>query len=379
MNSGVNVKRRLLRAGEWTGERGRQLFRRSPRVAVATMVVLGLLFWTAGLSAAWLAYDVGIDLPQRDAIGDLSQMDQATTIFDRHDKPVFTIFKEQRLEIGLNDVSKHVINAVLSAEDHRFYDHEGVDFVRVAGAIFRNLRAGRKAEGGSTVTQQLARTSFLSSDKTYRRKLKEIVLAAQIENTYTKDEILALYLNKVYFGDGLYGIEAAARGYFAKPARDLSIAESALLIGLIKSPSSWAPTINMDRAVARRNIVLETMRDAERITPQEFDRAKREPVKLKDGLSIHETFGLYYKEHVRQLLVDQFGWERVYQGGLKVHTSLDADMQRAAEQHVEEWLSKLESRPGFRHASRKKVVKSWTPESGKPDYLQAALMAADPA
>ena len=372
------MKRRLQNAGQKTGDWGRRMFRDRPRIALAALVIAGVLFWTAGLGAAWLAYDVGIDIPQRDQIGELGLMDQATTIFDRDGKPVFTIFKEQRLEIGLKDVSPNVIDAVLSAEDQRFYDHEGVDFVRVAGAIVRNLRAGRKAEGGSTVTQQLARTSFLSSDKTYRRKLKEIVLAAQIENTYTKDQILELYLNKVYFGDGLYGIEAAARGYFGKPAKDLSVAESALLIGLIKSPSSWAPTINMERAVARRNVVLETMRDNERITTDEYERARREPVKLKDGLSIHENFGLYYKEHVRQLLVEQFGWERVYQGGLKVYTALDPEMQRAAEQHVEEWLARLESRPGFRHDPRKAVLKEWSPEKGKPDYLQAALFAADP-
>ena len=372
------MKRRLVRAGEWTGERGRALFRRRPGLAVGVIVLLGLLFWTAGLSAAWLSYDVGLDLPQRDAIGEMGQMDQATTIFDRHDQPVFTIFKEQRLEVGLAGVSPNVIKAVLSAEDQRFYAHGGVDFIRVAGAIFRNLRAGRKAEGGSTVTQQLARTSFLSTDKTYRRKLKEIVLAAQIENTFTKDEILALYLNKVYFGDGLYGIEAAARGYFGKPSKDLTVAESALLIGLIKSPSTWAPTINPDRAIARRNVVLETMVDAGNITKAEYDAARREKLKLKDGLSIHENFGLYYKEHVRQLLVEQFGWERVYQGGLKVYTALDPGMQQAAEKHVEDWLDQIEARRGFRHKSREAALKGWTPEKGRPDYLQAALLAADP-
>ena len=354
------------------------MFSRRPRLAAAGLVIVGLLFWTAGLSAAWLSYDIAVDIPERDAIGEMGLMDQATTIYDRHDQPVFTIFKEQRLEIDLEAVSPHVIDAVLSAEDQRFYAHEGVDFVRVAGAIFRNIRAGRKAEGGSTVTQQLARTSFLSTDKTYRRKLKEIVLAAQIENTYTKDEILALYLNKVYFGDGLYGIEAASRGYFAKPSKDLTIAEAALLIGLIKSPSSWAPTINLDRAVTRRNVVLETMVDAGKITREEYERARKEPVKLKDGLSIHESFGLYYKEQVRQLLVEQFGWERVYQGGLKVYTPLDPDMQQAAEKHVAEWLARLEARPGFRHPSREEVLKGWTPEKGAPDYLQGALLAADP-
>ncbi|HEX6323788.1 MAG TPA: PBP1A family penicillin-binding protein [Vicinamibacterales bacterium] len=372
------MRERLTRAGEWTGDRGRRLFRRSPAMAVAGLVLAGLLFWTAGLSAAWLSYDVGIDLPERDAIGEMGQMDQATTIFDKDDNQVFTIFKEQRLEIDLKDVSPNVIKAVLSAEDQRFYDHEGVDFVRVLGAIVRNVREGRKAEGGSTVTQQLARASFLSTDKTYRRKLKEIVLAAQIENTFTKDEILALYLNKVYFGDGLYGIEAAARGYFAKPAKDLTVSEAALLVGLIKAPSRWAPTIDPERAIARRNVVLDTMVRAGSITRDEYEAAKGEKLKLKDGLSIHESFGLYYKEQVRILLVEQFGWERVYQGGLKVYTALDQNMQKAAEQHVEEWLDRLETRPGYRHEPRKAVLKDWSPEKGAPDYLQAALMAADP-
>ncbi len=372
------MKQRLRRIGEWTGDRGRRLFRASPRLAATMLVVIGLAFWTAGLSAAWLSYDVGIDLPERDEIAGIGQMDQATTIFDRHDKQIFTIFKEQRLEVRLTDVSPNVIKAVLSAEDQRFYAHEGVDFVRVLGAVVRNLRAGRKAEGGSTVTQQLARNSFLSTDKTYRRKLKEIVLAAQIENTYSKDEILALYLNKVYFGAGLYGIEAAARGYFAKTAKELTVAEAALLVGLIKSPSSWAPTINPQRAITRRNLVLQTMVDAETITPGEFKQAQAEPLKLKDGLSVDETFGLYYKEHVRLLLVEQFGWERVYQGGLKVHTALDASMQQSAEKHVAEWLAKLETRANYRHKTRTAAVKGWVAEKGAPDYLQGALMSADP-
>nr|MBA3948704.1 transglycosylase domain-containing protein [Acidobacteriota bacterium] len=372
------MNERLSRLGEWTGERGRRAFRRSPKVTAAALVLAGILVWTAGLSAAWLTYEVGLDLPQRDQIGEIGTMDQATAIYDREDRHVFTIFKEQRLEVGLDAVSPNVIKAVLSAEDQRFYSHQGVDFVRVLGAVMSNLRAGRKAQGGSTVTQQLARTSFLSTDKTYRRKLKEIVLAAQIENTYEKDDILAMYLNKVYFGDGLYGIEAAARGFFGKPAKDLSIAESAMLIGLVKSPSTWAPTINLERAVTRRDVVLETMVDAGNISREEYEAALKEPVKLKDGLTVSERFGLYYKEQVRIELVEKFGWERVYQGGLRVYTALDSDMQQAAEKHVEEWLETLEGRGGFRHPTRAEALKGWNPEKGPPDYLQGALMAADP-
>lgn len=372
------MKERLSRLGAWTGERGRRAFRRSPRGTAAVLVLVGLLVWTAGLSAAWLTYEVGLNLPQRDQIGEIGTMDQATAIYDREDRHVFTIFKEQRLEVGLDKVSPNVIKAVLSAEDARFYSHQGVDFVRVLGAVMTNLRQGRKAQGGSTVTQQLARTSFLSTDKTYRRKLKEIVLAAQIENTYEKDDILAMYLNKVYFGDGLYGIEAAARGFFGKPAKDLSIAESAMLVGLVKSPSTWAPTINLERAVTRRDVVLETMVDAGNITREEYEAALKEPVKLKDGLTVSERFGLYYKEQVRLELVEKFGWERVYQGGLRVYTPLDSDMQQAAEKHVEEWLENLEARGGFKHPTRAEALEGWNPEKGAPDYLQGALMAADP-
>ena len=151
---------------------------------------------------------------------------------------------------------------MVSVEDQRFYDHGGVDLIRIGAAMLRNLREGRRAEGGSTITQQLARQSFLTRDKTFRRKIKEVILAAHIEREFTKQDILELYLNKVYFGDGLYGVEAASLGYFGKHASDLSVDQAALLAGLIQSPSSYAPTVNLDRAVARRNVVLQAMVNA---------------------------------------------------------------------------------------------------------------------
>src|SRR5690606_27698036 len=147
-------------------------------------------------------------------------------------------------------------------EDQRFYEHGGVDVVRVVGAALSNLREGRAAQGGSTITQQLARQSFLTMDKTLRRKVTEVIVAARLEKQLEKDEILELYLNKVYFGDGLYGVEAASLGYFGKHASELDVAEAALLAGLVKSPSSYAPTVNLERAVARRNVVLQAMRSS---------------------------------------------------------------------------------------------------------------------
>ena len=217
-----------------------------------------------------------------------------------------------------------MIKAVVSVEDQRFFEHSGVDGVRVAAAVVKNIQARRRAEGGSTITQQLARQSFLSRDKTYRRKLKEVILAAYLEKMYSKNEILEVYLNKVYFGDGLYGVEAASRGYFGKSASDLTVAEAALLAGLIQSPSSYAPTVNLTRAIARRNVVLQAMVAVRRDrSAGRRSRRKSSEVKLVNGLEIRESSGLYFKEQVRRELVDRFGWERVYQGGLRVHTTMD--------------------------------------------------------
>ncbi len=161
-----------------------------------------------------------------------------------------------------------------------------------------------------------------------------------------------MYLNKVYFGDGLHGVEAAARGYFGKPAADVQVDEAALLAGLIQSPSSYAPTVNLDRAVARRNVVLQAMVSSGAIDAATAERAKSSPVTISNALEIKETFGLYFKEQVRRELVERFGWQRVYQGGLRVYTTIDSDLQKAAEAMLEDGLKEIERRPGFKHAKR---------------------------
>ena len=162
------------------------------------------------------------DLPTIEDVRRMGEMAQATIFYDAHDAPAFTIFDERRFDVALADVSPHLVNAILAIEDQRFRSHAGVDVVRILGATLANLREGRLAQGGSTLTQQLARQSFLTLDKTYSRKVQEVLLALRIEHQYTKDQILELYLNKMYFGAGLYGAEAAAMGYFGKPAREPS-------------------------------------------------------------------------------------------------------------------------------------------------------------
>ena len=360
----------MLRTRQWLSS-GRAWLAGKPRALAAAIVLMALLLVASAAGSLWFAYDLTSGLPTKAQVRGLGEMAQATTIFDAKNVAAFTIFKEQRIEVPLTRMSPNLVKAVVSVEDQRFYEHSGVDFIRVAAAVLRNIREGRRAEGGSTITQQLARLTFLNRDKTYRRKLKEIILAAHIEREYAKDEILEIYLNKVYFGDGLYGAEAASRGYFNKHASDLTVEEGALLAGLIQSPSSYAPTVNLDRAIARRNIVLLAMSSTGAITHAQYERAKQSVVTLTNGLETRESFGLYYKENVRKELVERFGATRVAVGGLRVYTTMDSALQQAAEKHLEDGLAAIEARRGFPHPRR-------SPNSKPSEYLQGALVAVDP-
>ena len=348
-----------------------------PAALVACVSVLALAGFLAAGWLAWFSYDITAGLPNREEVRGLGDMAQSTTIYDAKDRPAFTIFKEQRIEVPLDKISRNLIAAVISVEDQRFFDHGGIDAIRVGGAVMRNVQAGRRAEGGSTITQQLARQSFLSRDKTYRRKLKEVILATYIESLYSKQEILELYLNKVYLGDGYYGVETASRGYLGKSASELDIAEAALIAGLIQSPSSYAPTVNLERAVARRNVVLQSMVSSGAIDQPTAEAARKAEVKLSNALEIKETFGLYFKEYVRRELVDRFGWERVYQGGLRVYTTMDSDLQKAAEKMLEKGLGEIEQRRGFKYPVRGKHTAPVG--DAAPDYLQGALFSMDTA
>jgi penicillin-binding protein 1A len=348
---------------------------------VAVVSLLAVASWGLGGWLAWLTFDITRGLPSRATIAGIGNMVRATTLYDVRDRPVFAIFKEQRIEVPLARVSPHLVRAVLAVEDQRFYEHRGVDVVRVAAAVLANLRAVRAAQGGSTITQQLARQSFLTLEKSLRRKLRELVLAAQIERLYTKDQILELYVNKVYFGDGFHGAEAAALGFFGKHAWELDVAESALIAGLIKSPSAYAPTINLGRAVVRRAVVLQAMLEAGAIDRATYDTARAAPVVLENALKRDEAFGLYFKEQVRRELVERFGWDRVYQGGLRVYTTLDANMQHAAEAALEDALVRIEARPGYRHPKRQPAGTPSSPSraGAAASYLQGAVVALDVA
>ena len=311
-------------------------------------------------------------MPDREELRAFRAMPSANLLYDAADREVFTIAKEHRIEVPLTEVSPALVKAVIAIEDRRFFEHEGVDPIRIAGSALAVIRAGEAVQGGSTITQQLARQS-VGREKTLQRKLKELLFAAQLERHFSKNEILELYLNKVYFGDGLYGVEAAARGYFGKTAAEVTVPEAALLAGLLKAPSSYAPTVSTEKAEARQGVVLMAMLETRAITRDEYDRALTTVVEIYDGLRAAEPYGRYFKEEVRRQLVRRFGAERVAQGGLRVFTTINLEMQRAADAAVEQGLVAIEKT--IRPSTPLRAGKNAAP--GEP--LQAALVSIDPA
>ncbi|WP_337169321.1 PBP1A family penicillin-binding protein [Gemmatimonas aurantiaca] len=292
---------------------------------------------------------------------------------------------ERRTLVRLQDIPKHVRDAVVITEDRRFYQHSGIDYFRVFGAAVRNLRAGGYAQGFSTITMQLARNVFpdrLSREKTLLRKVKEGRVARAIERRYSKDKILELYLNQVYLGNGAYGVETASQRYFGKPVRDVTVAEAAVLAGLLKGPERYNPRRFADRAIQRRNTVLELMRRSGAISDADASLAKAYPLQLAERSESGDV-APYFVEWVRQELEEHFG-KRLYDEGLKVYTSLDVDMQSAAERALENQLQAIEA---GRHGAYKHLTYEGylarSAEGGErgaanSPYLQGAFVAIDP-
>jgi penicillin-binding protein 1A len=253
------------------------------------------------------------------------------------------LFSEKRTPIDFDMIPSALINALIATEDRNFYRHSGVDLKGILRAIVKDIFAGEYVEGASTLTQQLAKTLFLSSRKTVFRKAREALLSLQIERKYTKDEILSLYLNQVYFGSGAYGVSAAAQTFFGKPVNRLTVAECALIAAMPKAPSRFSPLVNIDLARQRRNIVLKQMRDIGMITAEAFEIAQNEAVAIAQR---HEPFikAPYFIDYVKERLEETIGSAPLYQDGLTVRTTLSYPLQVAAEAAVEKGLAVLEAR-----------------------------------
>ncbi|MBA2671444.1 MAG: PBP1A family penicillin-binding protein [Gemmatimonadetes bacterium] len=293
-------------------------------------------------------------------------------------------YRERRQLISVADLPRHVTMAFVSIEDRRFYDHEGVDFVRLVGAIRDNVFSGFGASGASTISMQLARNLFPEQlprgEKTFRRKIAEARLALTMERRFAKDEILELYLNHIYLGAGAYGLEAAARTYFDKPAAELTITEAATLAGLPQAPSGYNPRRNPRAAHGRRNIVLDWMVQTGTITAAEGTAAKEAPLGLAPPSGVVRA--PYFVEHVRRELEDKLG-ELLYTGGLRIYTTVDAELQEEAESALEEHLRQVEggSYGSFRHTSYARFSEQHAEDStaiSHTPYLQGAVVVMEP-
>src|SRR5690625_4968684 len=269
----------------------------------------------------------------------------STLIFDIHGREIARLYRgdENRIPVTLDQIPATLQNAVIAIEDHRFYDHFGISIRGFVRAMIVNIREGRLgdgnwAQGGGTITGQLARNAFLTHDRTVVRKLKEWLLAFQIERKYTKDEILETYLNEIYFGPHTYGVEAAARSFFGKSVSELNLAESALIAGVLNNPGIYSPFYNMDAAYKRRNLVLDRMAELDYIAREEADAAKQTPIEIIER-QVPKTQAAYFVDYVvHNYLLPEFGEQAVYSGGLRVYTTLDLDAQAAAEEALNSLL-----------------------------------------
>jgi penicillin-binding protein 1A len=255
-------------------------------------------------------------------------------------------YVERRILTPLSEVPQSLTQAVIAVEDVRFFEHPGLDVIGILRAAWTNLRRGGKVEGASTITQQLARSLFLSPERTYLRKFKELILAHKIELILTKDEILEMYLNQIYFGQGAYGVRAAALTYFGKELPELTLAEAAFLAGLPKSPNHYSPYKNLQRAKKRQEHVLARMEEAGFLTADERAQAAAEPLAFRTPGA--DQIAPHFIEYVRQYLMTRYGEQMVYKGGLQVFTTLNIEMQKAAERSVQNGLRILDKRQGWR-------------------------------
>lgn len=310
---------------------------------------------------------------------------QTSKVYGADGRFITELGLERRTLVRINEIPKHVRDAFVITEDRRFYSHAGIDYPRIFGAAARNIRAGRYAQGFSTITMQLARNVFpdrISREKTLLRKIKEARVARAIEGRYSKDRILELYLNQIYLGNGAYGIETAAQRYFGKRVRDLSVAEAAMLAGLPKGPERYNPRKFADRAIQRRNTVLELMRREGAINDADASLAKAFPMQLAERTESGDV-APYFVEWVRQQLEEHFG-KRLYDEGLKVYTTLDVDMQTAAERAMENQLKAIEAgRFGaYKHMTYEAYLARAADGNGSvganSPYLQGAFVAVDP-
>lgn len=349
-------------------------------LGLALVVVAATLLAFLPIAASLKRQAAALDLSH------LEQMESASVIVDRNNKIFGQIYVENRETVPFDQLPLNLVNAIIATEDNKFYQHHGYDLLGIVRAALKNAVAGHVRQGGSTITQQLARNSFDLKGKTFRRKLLEMFTARRIEDNFSKKKIMELYLNRIYFGGGLYGAEAASRGYFDKPAREMSLAECATLAGLVKSPNKLSPWA--DRAASReaRDFVLTRMRELGFINNDQFESARSEDLVI--GNRQNARGQNYAIDYIRQQVIAVVGWDRAMSDGFRIHTTIDANLQNVAEKSLRAQLDAAEETPGYDHqtyaqyaALLQEARKNKSPNAktgiAAPDYLQGAVIALD--
>ncbi len=311
-------------------------------------VLFGLLVLIAALvgATAGLLIVYSTDLPQVDGL-ERYRPSAITELYDDQGRIIGTFALQRRVIATFDDYPPVLRDALLSIEDKDFYRHWGINTWRILGAAYRDIESGGKVQGGSTLTMQLARNLFLSPDRSFHRKVQEALLAIQIERRFTKPQIFTLYANQIFLGHGVYGFEAASQYYFSKHAKNLTLDEAALLAGLPKAPQYYSPILHPDRASKRRNLVINAMLEDGKITTQQATEAKEKPTILSLQHDPNST-APYFVEEVRRYLESKYGSDQVHEGGLRVYTSLNLDLQKAANQSVLDGLAAYERRHGWK-------------------------------
>ncbi len=360
-----------------------------PRVLTLRRVVVTALFVAAVIGGALLGvfFAFESDLPQVTSLEDFKP-NIITQVFARDGSVIGEFAIEKRVVVEFRDIPPVLRNAIVAVEDADFWKHIGINPWRIPGAALANLRSGRYSQGFSTLTMQLTRLLFLTPEKTPERKIKEVILAFQIEKNFTKEEILTLYCNQIYFGHGNYGVEAASRFLFAKPVKDLTLEEAALVAGIAQSPMRQSPIENPERALQRRNHVLDRMAEEKYVSREEAEAAKAKPIALRlrrDPPSVAPHF----VEEVRKYLEREYGSQRIYQGGLRVYTTLDPAAQRAAVKAMRDGMRAIDRRArGFVRPEATAIGKDgllpeplhldeWDWPFGEGDVVRGVVIASD--
>jgi penicillin-binding protein 1A len=351
-------------------------------------VLFGLLVLVSALvgATAGLLLVYSTDLPQVEEL-EHYRPSSITELYDDQGRIIGTFALQRRVVASYDDYPQVLRDALVSIEDKNFYLHWGVNVWRIAGAAYRDIESGGRVQGASTLTMQLARNLFLSPDRSFHRKIQEALLAIQIERRFTKPQIFNLYANQIYLGHGVYGFESASRFYFSKPAKQLTLDEAALLAGLPKSPGYYSPINHPDRALKRRNLVINSMLEDGKITAPQAAEARNRPIQLRVQRDPN-SLAPYFVEEIRRYLENKYGSDQVHEGGLRVYTSLDMDLQRTANQVLLDGLAAYERRHGWRNHLENVLTSEvtlanyqhpdWDDEPEPNGYIHALVTAVAP-